>query len=47
MMVVGSLVPAFFVVVGAPMIAGRSLEASGQFVKKRRPRSARSRSWPG
>ena len=31
MMVVASLVPAFFVVVGAPMIAGRSLEASGQF----------------
>ena len=33
-MVLGSLVPAFFVVVGAPMIAGRSLEESGQFVEE-------------
>ena len=31
MMVFGSLFPAFFVVVGAPMIAGHSLEQSGQF----------------
>lgn len=34
MMVVGSLVPAFFVVVGAPLIVGRSLEESGQFVEE-------------
>lgn len=30
-MVLGSLFPAFLVVVGAPMIAGRSLEESGDF----------------
>lgn len=31
MMVLGSLFPAFLVVVGAPMIAGRTLEQSGEF----------------
>ncbi len=31
MMVLGSIFPAFFVVVGAPMIAGKSLEQSGEF----------------
>ena len=31
LMVLGSLVPAFLVVIGAPMIAGRTLEESGDF----------------
>jgi ABC-2 type transport system permease protein len=31
-MVVGSLFPAFLVTIGAPMIAGRTLEESGEFV---------------
>ena len=31
-MVLGSLVPAFLVAIGAPMIAGRTLEESGDFV---------------
>lgn len=35
-MVIGALGPAFFVVVAAPMIAGRSLEASGQFSEEAR-----------
>lgn len=34
LMVFGSLVPAFFVVVGAPMIAGRTLEESGEFAEE-------------
>lgn len=35
-MVFGSLVPAFLVVVGAPMIAGESLERSGEFADEAR-----------
>ena len=35
-MVAGSLIPAFFVVVGAPMIAGRTLEESGEFAEEAR-----------
>ncbi len=34
LMVFGSLAPAFFVVVGAPMIAGRTLEESGEFTEE-------------
>jgi ABC-2 type transport system permease protein len=34
LMVFGSLIPAFFVVVGAPMIAGRTLEESGEFAEE-------------
>ena len=33
-MVVGSLIPAFFVVVGAPMMAGQTLEQSGEFIEE-------------
>jgi ABC-2 type transport system permease protein len=33
-MVFGSLVPAFLVVVGAPMLAGESLERSGEFAEE-------------
>src|SRR5688500_7555723 len=32
--VFGSLIPAFFVVIGAPMIAGRTLEESGEFAEE-------------
>jgi ABC-2 type transport system permease protein len=34
LMVLTSLVPAFLVVIGAPMIAGRTLEESGDFVEE-------------
>jgi ABC-2 type transport system permease protein len=34
LMVLGSLFPAFLVVIGAPMIAGRTLEESGDFVEE-------------
>lgn len=34
LMVVGALFPAFLVVIGAPMIAGRSLEESGEFAEE-------------
>jgi ABC-2 type transport system permease protein len=33
-MVIGSLFPAFLVAIGAPMIAGRTLEESGDFVEE-------------
>lgn len=33
-MVAGSLIPAFFVVVGAPLIAGQTLEQSGEFIEE-------------
>lgn len=36
LMVFGSLIPAFFVVIGAPMIAGRTLEESGEFAEEAR-----------
>lgn len=35
-MALGSLVPAFFIVVGGPMIAGRTLEESGDFAEDAR-----------